>query len=747
MSPSTRRIVIPLVVLAAALGVVLSIVFRKPPAEPADDGPPTAATVEPAAPDGTTPPDAAAEGTEPAVTDDQETGAPSPAATPQTVMGDEPLGALRAVPDGDDAGDPTWTTIGSLDPRDASMRVELTPAGAGISRIVLADQWETAPARHRADAHYAALAAGDADPPPLPDESQRYVLTEAHAFGAILVPVLAAHAVSIGSQDVGLLLDANGVPVEWAPVGPGSFRVLVEDEQGRSIVRITRTFVLGERYDIVLRQSVENLTDSDLDVKWKQWGPTDLVPDRARYMDRRRFRFGYLQPPEREPSRELVFAEPKLMIERADVVKQDEFLLWPNDVSSERGYVLSWFASTNRYFALAVHPLLPDPEQSSREITGIVDEIGKVVTAERAEDATIFSQLFSPPRTVLAGQSTDFDLGVFAGPQDRDVLAKVQPFKSLGMDQLILYQMSSCCAVCTFQWLAQFLMRFLSWVEFVVGDWGVAIIVLVCFVRLLLHPLTKRAQINMHRFSKSMTAMKPELERLQTKYKDEPKKFQAEQIRLMREHGVSPLQFLGCLPMFLQTPIWIALYAMLYFAFEIRQVPAFYGIFQKVSAGNWPFLADLSSADHFFGMFEEPASFLFWNVTGINLLPILMGVIFFVQQKYMSPPPSPTMTKEQIQQQKIMKIMMVVMFPLMLYSAPSGLTLYILTSSCIGILESRHVRKHVDELDTRPPSEKAARKSKSRDAMGRAYAAALERAEAKRRQRQQPKRSYKKRKK
>ena len=91
-------------------------------------------------------------------------------------------------------------------------------------------------------------------------------------------------------------------------------------------------------------------------------------------------------------------------------------------------------------------------------------------------------------------------------------------------------------------------------------------------------------------------------------------------------------------------------------------------------------------------------------ITGINLLPILLGVLFFLQQKYMTPP-SATMTPEQESQQKIMRVMMIVLFPLMLYSAPSGLSLYILTSSSIGILESRHIRRQVEraDMDSPPP--------------------------------------------
>ena len=140
-------------------------------------------------------------------------------------------------------------------------------------------------------------------------------------------------------------------------------------------------------------------------------------------------------------------------------------------------------------------------------------------------------------------------------------------------------------------------------------DRSLAIIALVCVVRLLLHPITKKSQINMMRFGKKMQKMAPEMQKLQKKYdtstKEGRQKMQQEQMRLMREHGVNPLQAVGCLPLFLQIPIWIALYAMLYFAFDLRQEPAFFGIFQWITGGAWPFLADLASGDHFLGEFSD----------------------------------------------------------------------------------------------------------------------------------------------
>jgi YidC/Oxa1 family membrane protein insertase len=240
-----------------------------------------------------------------------------------------------------------------------------------------------------------------------------------------------------------------------------------------------------------------------------------------------------------------------------------------------------------------------------------------------------------------------------------------------------------------------------------------------------------------------MQKLKPEIDKLKSKYPDEPKKVQSEQMALMQKHGVNPLQMLGCLPMFLQMPIWVALYALLYFMFDIRQEPAFFGVFQVF--GDWPFLADLSASDHFFGAFDEPTQFLMWNVTGINVLPILMGFIFFIQQKYMSPQSGAAMTREQQSQQKIMKIMMVVLFPVMLYSAPSGLTLYILTSSTVGILESRHIRKQVDQMDLEPKAAPAAsgKLPKPKDKQGRAWADAME-ARKKKVKNKANKRSFKK---
>jgi len=398
---------------------------------------------------------------------------------------------------------------------------------------------------------------------------------------------------------------------------------------------------------------------------------------------------------------------------------------------------------------MAIHPLLGPDGQGDVAFGNTVGEITRF--SSKLDDQPIvltglaWPNSSAPAATLKAGASKSLSMGVYAGPLEQSILAEEQPYKALNMQGLILYQMSSFCAICTFQWLAHLLLAVLAFFDhWVVFDWGVAIILLVICVRGLLHPITRKSQMGMQKFGRQMQKLKPEMDRIRKQCGDDRKKMQEEQMRLFREHGVNPLQMLGCLPMFLQMPVWIALYAALYFSFDLRQQPAFWGVFQEI--GGWPFLADLASPDHFFWEAPEPFQFFLWNVTGVNLLPILMGVIFYVQQKYMTPATS--MSPEQETQQKIMRVMMVVLFPLMLYSAPSGLTLYILTSSSIGILESRHIRKQVEAMDFDTPAKQQPspqRGSKgSKDPQARAYAKMMQRRQQQKNQ--GPQNRFKKRK-
>ena len=341
------------------------------------------------------------------------------------------------------------------------------------------------------------------------------------------------------------------------------------------------------------------------------------------------------------------------------------------------------------------------------------------------EDATLTVTLESAPLVVAAGGRAALDTAVFAGPQSKQFMTtKAEPLAgAVLLGKIVVYTLGGPCGFCTFQGLTGLLYAFLVMLHnYVLFDYALGIILLVVCMRTILHPVTRHAQISMQRFAKQMQSLAPKQKKIQERYADDQKKMREEMARLMREEHIPYSSAAkGCLTPFLQTPVWIALYAMLFFMFELRHTPAFFGVFQWLSQSlfgtKWTFLADLSEPDRFisFGRsFEIPllSSMFLGKVDGLNLLPILLGVVFYIQQKYMTPPPTTPLTPEQQQQQKIMKIMMVLMFPVLMYSQPSALTLYFVANSTLGIIESRLIRKHAAKMDllkpaTPPPGRKA----------------------------------------
>ena len=159
---------------------------------------------------------------------------------------------------------------------------------------------------------------------------------------------------------------------------------------------------------------------------------------------------------------------------------------------------------------------------------------------------------------------------------------------------------------------------------------------------------------------------------------------------------------LGCLPMFLQTPIWLALYATLFFAAQLRHQPAFYGVFQKF--GHTTFLADLSVPDNFWvfsqkGITIPLLSSMLGPVTSINILPLILSVVFYLHQKYLTPPTTTQLTPEQQTQQTMIKWISLIMFPVLMYNAPAGLTIYFVANSALGIVEHKRIRAHINKHD------------------------------------------------
>ena len=207
------------------------------------------------------------------------------------------------------------------------------------------------------------------------------------------------------------------------------------------------------------------------------------------------------------------------------------------------------------------------------------------------------------------------------------------------------------------------------------GNFGVAIIVFTLAMKIVTWPLTA----SQYKQSRAMQAIGPQMQELQKKYKGkDPKKLQAETMALYREAGVNPV---GCvLPMLVQMPIWFAFYQVI-----------------RLSLGDTPeSLVTLSARLYPIPFIHQAvplnSGFLFWNLGQPDtsyLLPILVGLSMYVQQKLITPAPTVAATPQQQQQQQtaqMMSWMMPLMFGFFSLSVPAGLALYWLISNVAGVV-------------------------------------------------------------
>jgi YidC/Oxa1 family membrane protein insertase len=223
----------------------------------------------------------------------------------------------------------------------------------------------------------------------------------------------------------------------------------------------------------------------------------------------------------------------------------------------------------------------------------------------------------------------------------------------------------------------------MKWMYAFIGNYGVVIIILVFLMRLIIHPLTKKGQVSMSKMSK----LAPKAEEIKKKYANNKAEMNKQMMALYKEQGASPV--MGFLPMMVQMPIWIALWSAVYASIDLRGAPFL------------PFwITDLSLPDT---LWRFPTAIvvplLGWKIESLNLLPLMMGLAFYLQQKLMPSQAAASANPQVAQQQKMMMIMMPLLFPLMLYKAPSGVNLYIMSSTFAGVFEQYVIRKHIREKE------------------------------------------------
>ncbi|MEW6057587.1 MAG: membrane protein insertase YidC [Bdellovibrionota bacterium] len=238
----------------------------------------------------------------------------------------------------------------------------------------------------------------------------------------------------------------------------------------------------------------------------------------------------------------------------------------------------------------------------------------------------------------ITAPKVDIPLRMYFGPKDLDILNKAGPHLKAAVD---------------FGWFTIFaypLLTALKWFYKYVHNYGIAIILLTLLVKILTYPLTLKSMKSM----KEMQRIQPQLTKLREKHKDDKERLNREMLQLMRANGYNPMS--GCLPIFIQMPIFIALYNVLYGAIDLYGQPFF----------GW--IHDLSAKDPYY------------------VTPVLLSLMMFIQQKL-----TPTTAADPAQQRMMM--MMPLIFGLMMLWLPSGLTLYMLVNSIVSIIQQFFMNK------------------------------------------------------
>ncbi|MCZ2111016.1 MAG: membrane protein insertase YidC [Dehalococcoidia bacterium] len=294
---------------------------------------------------------------------------------------------------------------------------------------------------------------------------------------------------------------------------------------------------------------------------------------------------------------------------------------------------VSWAGYADHYFLAA---LIPDQPATSR--------------------ATVSPENNGVQLLVTSMRSSSDSAGftVFVGPKDVEILATVG------------HQLERAVDFGWFSFLAVPLLRLLKAFHRLTGNYGIDIIILTILVKVLFIPLTNRSMKSM----RDMQRLQPQMAKLREKFKDDRERLNKEMIELYRRHRVNPLG--GCLPMLLQFPVFIGLYQALSQAIELRHAKFAFWV-HDLSAHEcypWPGQGTISGCNEL-------------NILGVPfpILVLLMGGSMILQQ-YLSPS-----TGMDPAQQRMMMVLMPVMFTVMFVNFPSGLVLYWLVNNVLTIAQ------------------------------------------------------------
>lgn len=360
---------------------------------------------------------------------------------------------------------------------------------------------------------------------------------------------------------------------------------------------------------------------------------------------------------------------------------------------------MMYIAVDAQYFSSALVPRKKDLEQIwFAEADGVL--LGpKPGKKDDPRLANVTFRLKSKPRTLVPGESFEQSFTLFAGPKRPDLLAEYGPGGGYTLGSLVYYGWP------IWAFVSKIMLAILHAFYFIVGNYGVAIVLLTVLVRGLMFPLSRKQALNMIK----MQELQPEMKRIQEKYKGDMEKRSKAQRELFQKNNYKPMG--GCLMMFIQLPIFLGLYRALSVDVELRQAPLF------GEAIRW--CSNLAAPDMFYNWAWLLPEFItegrgFFSLGPyLNVLPIITVALYIGQQKMFMPPPT---DEASAMQQKMMKYMMVVV-GLMFYKVASGLCLYFIASTLWSMAERKLLPKAqpaaasaaaVPAEESRPPVEAGA---------------------------------------
>ncbi len=318
-----------------------------------------------------------------------------------------------------------------------------------------------------------------------------------------------------------------------------------------------------------------------------------------------------------------------------------------NQISSP----VAWTALANQFFVAA---MIPDPSSGGASAKIIRDYNAYKPPSDENPNPGIDSKFFDPrPLLVFSGQNLQSGESferkgeVYFGPQDYSLLKSLH----LGLEKVVDFGM--------FGFISVYMLDLLKWFFTWCRNWGLAILLLSIAVKLILWFPTQSSYKNMYLMSQKTREIQPKLEAIKRKYADDKQKQQQETMALYQQAGINPLG--GCLPMLLQTPVFIALYSTLSHSIELRGAPFLW-------------IGDLTLKDP------------------IYLLPLLMGASMIFSQRM-----SGQMTTQAAGQQKMMMWMMPVMLTFFSFQWPSGLLVYWVVTNILSMIQQKVVNIEVQK--------------------------------------------------